>query len=64
MQNFYRIWTTTPGMTKSEALRQAQLGLLRGTSGSGGAAGGTAGSQAPFANPYYWAPFILMGNWK
>jgi CHAT domain-containing protein len=18
---------------------------------------------APFAHPYYWAPFILMGNW-
>ncbi|MCU1268363.1 MAG: hypothetical protein JWM21_4681 [Acidobacteria bacterium] len=20
--------------------------------------------QAPFAHPYYWAPFILIGNWK
>jgi CHAT domain-containing protein len=19
--------------------------------------------KAPFAHPYYWAPFILMGNW-
>jgi CHAT domain-containing protein len=20
--------------------------------------------KAPFAHPYYWAPFILMGNWQ
>jgi len=20
--------------------------------------------KKPFANPYYWAPFILIGNWK
>jgi CHAT domain-containing protein len=20
--------------------------------------------QAPYAHPYYWAPFILIGNWK
>jgi CHAT domain-containing protein len=20
-------------------------------------------SSAPFAHPYYWAPFILMGSW-
>jgi len=19
--------------------------------------------QAPYAHPYYWAPFFLMGNW-
>jgi CHAT domain-containing protein len=18
----------------------------------------------PYAHPYYWAPFLLMGNWK
>jgi tetratricopeptide (TPR) repeat protein len=23
-----------------------------------------ADSQRPFAHPYYWAPFILIGNWK
>jgi len=21
-------------------------------------------SQANYAHPYYWAPFILMGNWN
>lgn len=23
----------------------------------------TANAAAPFAHPYYWAPFVLMGNW-
>jgi CHAT domain-containing protein len=36
-------------LTKIEALRQAQLSLL---------------SQSKYAHPFYWAPFILMGNWK
>jgi CHAT domain-containing protein len=36
-------------LTKIEALRQAQLGLL---------------AQPRYAHPFYWAPFILMGNWK
>jgi len=36
-------------LTKIEALRQAQLGLM---------------AQPRYAHPFYWAPFILMGNWK
>lgn len=36
-------------LSKIEALRQAQLGLL---------------AQPRYAHPFYWAPFILMGNWK
>jgi CHAT domain-containing protein/predicted negative regulator of RcsB-dependent stress response len=36
-------------LTKAEALRQAQLGLLR---------------SKQWAHPYYWAPFILMGEWR
>lgn len=36
-------------LTKIEALREAQLSLL---------------SQPKFAHPFYWASFILMGNWK
>lgn len=35
--------------TKIESLRQAQLSLL---------------GQSRYAHPFYWAPFILMGNWK
>jgi CHAT domain-containing protein len=36
-------------LTKVEALRQAQLSLLY---------------QPKYSHPFYWAPFILMGNWK
>lgn len=36
------------GINKAEALRQSQLALLKGKN----------------AHPFYWAPFILMGNWK
>jgi CHAT domain-containing protein len=66
-------------LTKAEALRAAQLALLQGSvkaeAGAVGARGlarlsqaadsGTyrANPRAPFAHPYFWAPFILMGNW-
>jgi CHAT domain-containing protein/Tfp pilus assembly protein PilF len=55
MATFYKLWITTPGMSKSEALRQAQLSLLHGDAG---------GAASSYASPYYWAPFILIGNWK
>ena len=51
MSEFYRTLaasTAQKPMTKAEALRQAQLALIR--------EGGN------FARPYYWAPFILIGN--
>ena len=66
-------------LTKAEALRAAQLALLHGSvkadSTSAGARGLArmsaaadtrsyrADPRAPFAHPYFWAPFILMGNW-
>jgi len=53
MQKFYEQWTTNAGMPKAEALHQAQLALLRGE----------AGNRA-YTHPYYWAPFILIGNWR
>ena len=66
-------------LTKAEALRYAQLALLHGSvradSAPRGARGLTrmstattgggfkANPNAPFAHPFFWAPFILMGNW-
>ncbi|WP_407883107.1 CHAT domain-containing protein [Scytonema sp. NUACC26] len=37
-----------PGVTKAEALRRAQVALLH---------------QEDYSSPYYWAPFVLLGNW-
>jgi CHAT domain-containing protein/Tfp pilus assembly protein PilF len=59
MQDFYRDWTTGSSVSKAEALRRAQLALLYGVSDM------TASSTKPsYAHPYYWAPFILTGNWR
>lgn len=54
MTEFYRIRETSPGITKLEALRDAQLELLRGD---------LQDRNAPYSHPFYWAPFFLMGNW-
>ncbi|KAM3090428.1 CHAT domain-containing protein [Phormidesmis sp. 146-35] len=46
-----------PGMTIAEALRQAQLKVLRGS--------GEPASRTPdYQQPFYWAPFVLVGNWQ
>jgi CHAT domain-containing protein len=57
MQHFYRL-REEKKLTKADALRQAQLMLIKGQS-----APGAAKPDAPYAHPYFWAPFILMGNW-
>jgi CHAT domain-containing protein len=82
MTRFYRIYVTTPNLSKAEALRQAQISLLRGEGGGGPVSGDRRSSEmaaevgnpnlppyksdprAPFSHPYYWAPFILIGNWR
>ena len=47
MVRFYELYQKLD-LTKAEALRRAQLSLLAGK---------------PFAHPYYWSPFVLIGNW-
>ncbi len=47
MVEFYRE-LGQPGVTKAQAVRNAQLALLK---------------QSQYEHPYYWSPFILLGNW-
>jgi CHAT domain-containing protein len=48
MRSFYRNLQT---VSKAEALQKAQLGLAKSN-------GMTS------SHPYFWAPFILVGDWK
>ena len=51
MEEFYRqLSNAKEPVTKAEALRRAQLGLLQG-------------ENKDFQNPQYWAPYVLVGNW-
>lgn len=47
MQKFYRR-LIEGNVDKAEALRQAQLEMIQ---------------ETDCAEPYYWAPFILVGDW-
>jgi CHAT domain-containing protein/Tfp pilus assembly protein PilF len=73
MADFYRRWANGKGkVSKVEALRMAQLDLLQGNgspvSNSSGRGLGIVNDQhrgsAGFTHPYYWAPFVLMGDWR
>ncbi len=57
MRDFYRLKVNNPTFTKLDALRTAQLDMLHSKQFAGG-------TQSPNSNPYFWAPFILTGNWK
>jgi len=88
MREFYRLRASSPGLSKAEALRQAQLSLLHGDDvlpaptipGAAPRPSAVRGIErrgdipdpdlpayvpdpkAPYAHPYYWAPFVLIGN--
>ncbi len=47
MQNLYRL-RQEQKLTKAAALQKAQLVFIR---------------SEQLAHPFYWGPFILMGNW-
>ena len=48
MQSFYA-GLTKKRMAKGQALRQAELALMR---------------DGKHRHPYYWAPFVLLGDWN
>jgi CHAT domain-containing protein len=58
MNRFYDILAANPGITKTEALRQAQLTLLNNQRDSSS----TATTAIDYSHPYYWSPFVLIGN--
>jgi CHAT domain-containing protein len=79
MAEFYRLRQAAPEKPKAEALRQAQLALLQGKRSaammqarrSAAPFAGEARERPPsdvrkglYAHPYFWAPFVLIGNWR
>ncbi|MBW4561695.1 MAG: CHAT domain-containing protein [Mojavia pulchra JT2-VF2] len=47
MEQFYK-HLNQPGVSKGQALHRAQQALLK---------------EPKYQNPYYWAPYVLVGNW-
>jgi CHAT domain-containing protein len=74
MSEFYSRWLKDPSSGKAEALRQAQLALLKGPDASPGGRSqrgletveepSAAAHQAGYSHPFYWAPFVLIGNYQ
>jgi len=72
MQLFYQY--RQQGMSKARALRQSQLDFIQGKvaalkvskdhSRGCQPISGLENSGSAYKHPYYWAPFILMGNWQ
>jgi CHAT domain-containing protein/Tfp pilus assembly protein PilF len=79
MSNFYRFRKENPSQTKAEAMQKAQKMLLASgvtpteTISKRSAANSANPTNAPkfvteknrpFAHPYYWSGFVLIGNWR
>ncbi|MHB8635948.1 MAG: CHAT domain-containing protein [Fimbriimonadaceae bacterium] len=80
MGEFYRIRKAHPEWTKLKALQAAQLEMLNGTGAAAGSGSTAVipiptdlsqgekpfkfDPRKPYAHPYYWAPFVLYGNYK
>ncbi len=58
MSDFYARWVARPADGKSESLRQAQLALLHSSTAA------NAKNSADYSHPFFWAPFVLMGNFQ
>lgn len=79
MREFYRLYYLSD-MDKAMALREAQLAVMRddrsapaeerGTVISATGVSSAQGANAPswegygYSHPYFWAPFLIMGNWR
>jgi CHAT domain-containing protein len=79
MVEFYRLYGKE-GKSKAEAMRLAQMKLMNGRYSAEEAGKHrseplvetansdlpkfTVDPKAPFAHPFYWSPFTLIGNWR
>jgi TPR repeat protein/CHAT domain-containing protein len=77
MQRFYEVWTRMPGIGKANALQLVQkefianekageeIALLsrRGCMDCIEGISDVTSHSPGYIHPYYWAPFVLMGNW-
>ncbi|MGF1673906.1 MAG: CHAT domain-containing protein [Rivularia sp. (in: cyanobacteria)] len=54
VQNFYE--NLQAGKTKAQALQQAQLALIHNPNQ-------ISEMEEKYKKPYYWSPFIMIGNW-
>jgi len=79
MIEFYRLYGKQ-GLSKAEALQKAQLKLMYGKYSADEAQKNRSDDfvkpvdkslpafktdpNAPFAHPFYWSPFTLIGNWR
>jgi CHAT domain-containing protein len=79
MTEFYRIKKSNPTMNKAEAIRLAQKEMIDGKIKASGKSNGCRAESfssgpkkdefrcdpnAPFSHPYFWSPFVLIGNWR
>jgi CHAT domain-containing protein len=77
MGDFYTFRKNHPEWTKVEALREAQLRMIRGENKPGENWSPPRGPNTPETNapkwpktepaykhPYFWAPFVITGNVK
>jgi CHAT domain-containing protein len=79
MTEFYRIKNDKPSVSKAEAIQLAQKAMLDGSIKSSGQGNGCRADNfgsdskdrpfrcdpnSPFSHPYFWSPFVLIGNWR
>lgn len=75
MGDFYARWIKNPALGKAEALRQAQLAFLHSKPVAGSNNTEPRGlrieesknpttREAKYSHPFYWAPYVLTGNYQ
>jgi CHAT domain-containing protein len=71
MSEFYRLRKETPQLTKAEALQRAQQEMIAGKLKPSQTKGdrrdtseAVSETATDYTHPYYWSPFILIGNWR